>query len=237
MSQFWDIVCPHASLSSIVIAVAVIITCWILVPCIYKDKKLDMLWKYQLSLLLSSLLLHLWTTIVSCQTQRLEFKRGVQTKIVPCLVQRPAISRKLKGMLRPDDCIHRGRYYLLQGPHGCGKTTILMETLAEYGSGVLYVPMTSYQHVSTSLYSALKISDYCKSHWATIRAHFGVPSGNCPDKLPARPEYALEILVQTVKETFSEDNYPPSVVFDHTARMLQYPDGADTIHILQGLAN
>ena len=162
-------------------------------------------------------------------------RRGFQTETVACLVPRQSLASELKDILKPDN--HSGGYYLLEGPHGCGKTTILKNTIAECGSGILYIPFKAHhKHASDGLYSAMKFLDYCESHWVALRSHFGVPPGICQVESIAHFKHALRVLHQGAGEISSEDKYPPTVVFDNMAQILRYPDGIQTITVLQDFA-
>ena len=160
------------------------------------------------------------------------FKQDFQNYTpVKHLVRRPALLNCLKGILKPA-YHHPGGYYLLVGPPGSGKTTILQQAIAECGSGILYVSVNHDGDVSDSLYSALKISKFCDS---TLRSYVRVPSRSCPDDSSARFKYALEILKEAATEMFIEDKYPP-IVFDTTEQTLLHPDGVKNIQLLQDLA-
>ena len=80
-----------------------------------------------------------------------------------------------------DEPVHPGGYYLIEGQHGCGKTTILKRALVESGPGILYVPLGVDGDVSVSLYEALKINMYCKGYWAKLSSYLKLPSEICHD--------------------------------------------------------
>ena len=163
------------------------------------------------------------------------FKDGFQSERTKCLIQRPDIIRELKKVLQPKSD-HPGGYFLLEGLHGCGKTTVLKQIVADSASDVLYVPVGDNGDVSVGLYSALKIDAYCKSYWARLGSFVNLPSESCPKESSARLEYALHILETAATEIYFKDNHSPSVVFDNTAQILKRSDGLHIIHRLQDTA-
>ena len=236
MSQFWDVVCPYmygstftyVSLSIAIAIVVIVITHWYM-----KMDKCSTIFTVSAVPIIVVIAMVLVDSCCIVPITKTAFRHSFQTETVACLVQRPDLSSELKDILKPES--HSGGYYLLEGPHGCGKTTILKNTIAECGSGILYVPFKAHhKHASDSLYSAMKLLDSCESNWVAIRSH--VPPGICQMESSAHFKYTLKILYQAAGEIFSEDKYPPTVVFDNMAQILQYPDGIQTIDILQDFA-
>ena len=163
------------------------------------------------------------------------FKEGFQSERTKCLIQRPDIIRELVNVLQPKSG-HPGGYFLLEGLHGCGKTTVLKQIVADSASDVLYVPVDEDGDVSVGLYSALKIDAYCESYLEKLCSLVNLPSRSCPKESSARLEYALHILETAATEIYFEDNHSPSVVFDNTAQILKRSDGLHIIHLLQDTA-
>ena len=102
------------------------------------------------------------------------FKEGFQSERTKCLIQRPDIIRELVSVLQPKSG-HPGGYFLLEGLHGCGKTTVLKQIIADNTSDILYVPVSVNGDVSVGLYSALKINAYCESYWARLCSLVNLP--------------------------------------------------------------
>ena len=163
------------------------------------------------------------------------FKEGFQSERTQCLIQRPDIIRQLVSVLQPKSG-HPGGYFLLEGLHGCGKTTVLKQIVADSASDILYVPVSVDGDVSVGLYSALKIDAYCESFLTRLCSYVNFPSRSCPKESSARLKYALHILETAATEIYFEDNRSPSVVFDNTAQILKRSDGAQIVHLLQDTA-
>ena len=242
MYLFWDTVCPYTTSNLMYVSVAVFFTIVaVIVSTLYICSHVTILGKIR-QLLVSTVPIILISVVAlilidnNCivPNAKATFKQGYQNPSVECLVQRPAQLSRLKDILKPRR--HPGGYYLLVGPHGCGKTTVLQKAVAECGSGVMYLPMIPGKDVSDVLYSALRISEFCKSNWASLRSYVGVPSRSCPKTPSDRFKYALEVLEAAATEIFSEDKSPPSLVFDGTEQILQLVGGVKIIHTLQDLA-
>ena len=89
--------------------------------------------------------------------------------------------------------------------------------------------------LSVSLYSALKINLYCEGYWSAFHKYINLPSEVCTYDSRDRIKYALRILKQAAFEVYSEDKYPPAVVFDNVAQILK-SSGTEIIHLLQDVA-
>ena len=165
---------------------------------------------------------------------KIAFKQGFTfDNNITCLVQRPNALSELKSILKPQ--YHSGGYFLLEGPHGCGKTTILKQAVSESGSGVLYVPLASNGDVGASLYSALKIDMFCEG-WGIVLSYLHLPFGSCQVDSSKRLKLSLKILIEAATEIAFEEGYPPSVAIDNTAQILKLPDGLKVLHLLQDTA-
>lgn len=84
-------------------------------------------------------------TVCVVPNAKAAFKVGLPNTSVNCYIPRQELVRKIQGILRSpsadDEPVHPGSYYLIEGQHGCGKTTILKRALVESGPGILYVPL------------------------------------------------------------------------------------------------
>ena len=130
---------------------------------------------------------------------------------------------------------------MVEGTHGTGKTTVLRQALLPFSvSGVahLHVHVGGNGDVGTSLWSALKLEDYCQSSWAKILSYPNVPPHTfiCSSSPSDRLHFALKILTEVAAQISEEDGIPPVVVFDNTAQILNYPDGLKSVHLLQDTA-
>ena len=165
------------------------------------------------------------------------FKAGLPNDSVACFVPRTNLVRDIqRTILRSpsadDEPRHPGGYILIQGRHGCGKTTILKQALAESGPGILYVPVGYNGDVSLSLYQSLRIDEYCESFWVT---YLKLPLKVCPDDPLSRLEYGLKILTQAAAEIVQEEGYIPVVVFDNLSQILKQQQ-FDVVAMLQDAA-
>ena len=236
MNQFWDIVCSVPWWPIIVGAsITTILTVWFF----YTDNMIKCV-ATALPLVAAFFLMIVDSECI-LPNAKAAFRESFQSAPVPCLVERPDMLREVKAIIKPppsDDPynIHIGGYYLIEGVHGCGKTTILQQVIADSGPGILYVSVGSNGDVSSSLYSALKIDVFCNSAWARMFSFLKVPIESCSSEWPGRLDYALEILTKAATEIFFEDKYPPSVIFDNTAHILKRPEGTEMIHLLQDTA-
>ena len=144
---------------------------------------------------------------------RLEVYQPLKFKPVSCLIPRPDKIRKVQSILTPplDNntyMIHPGLYFLVSGPHGSGKTTLMQLAISNSSSSrALYVSVGQNQ-LGINLYSALKIDLYCDSYWSLFCKAVRIQSPACSDKSEIRFEYALEILKRAAAEIYSTDNYP-----------------------------
>ena len=58
----------------------------------------------------------------------------------------------------------------------------------------LYVKVATDGDLTATLYSVLKIQDYCDSTWAGLCSFMKVPPVACPNEPVARLKYALQML-------------------------------------------
>ena len=56
-------------------------------------------------------------------------------KDLPCFVDRSHVIEQLLQEIKPASSM----YYLVEGPHGCGKTTVLIQTVNKAAPGIKYV--------------------------------------------------------------------------------------------------
>ena len=78
--------------------------------------------------------------------------------------------------------VHPGGYFLLEGLHGSGKSTFLQQSILPYselGIAHLYIKVATNGDVTDSLYSALKVQEYCDSKWAMLCSYLKIPSNTC----------------------------------------------------------
>ena len=166
------------------------------------------------------------------------FKEEQKIQNITCYVERKAEMDHLIDEIRPAE-LHPGGYYLLDGLHGCGKSTIIQRSLSPYSkSGIahLYIAVTTEEDLAVSLYAKLKLDVYCQGWWSKIHLIMDMQKHACPDDPTDRITYALRVLTEAAELTTEEDGVPPIVVFDNLALVMTMPGGLQTIHKLQDYA-
>ena len=166
------------------------------------------------------------------------FKKDHEMLTIKCYMERKAEMDDLINELRPMEP-HPGGYYLLDGVHGCGKTTIIQRSLSPYSkSGIahLYIEVTTEKNLADTLYQELKLDVYCHGWWSQITSIVNMQTHVCVNDPTARIKFALRVLTQAAQQTKEEDGVPPVVVFDNLALIMSMPGGLRTIHQLQDYA-
>ena len=155
MALFWDIVCDTSWLPIITAIITIVVAC-ILPMYVYfqcsNERMIQIITALMIMtalpafLVISGLVLD---TVCVVPNAKAAFKVGLPNTSVNCYIPRQELVRKIQGILRPpsvdDEPVHPGGYYLIEGQHGCGKTTILKRALVESGPGILYVPLGVYR--------------------------------------------------------------------------------------------
>ena len=242
--HFWDTVCITwwpivASITTVTLTMYVVLYCY------RSDKSVAQLFQAICGITTLQLTFIIFLVIVidtECilPNAKFAFQQPLKFKPVSCLIPRPDEIHKVQSILTPPHNntyrIHPGLYFLISGPHGSGKTTLIQQAISNGSSSrALYVSVGQ-KKLGINLYSALKIDLYCDSYWSLFRKAVRIQSPACSDNLEIRFEYALEILKQAAAEIYSTDNYPPAIVFDNLARVLRHPDGLEKIYLLQDMA-
>ena len=73
-------------------------------------------------------------------------------------------------------------------PHDDFLVTYSM-SYSELGIAHLYIEVATNGDVTDSLYSALKVQEYCDSKWTMLCSYLKIPSNTCPNDPVARLEY------------------------------------------------
>ena len=91
--------------------------------------------------------------------------------------------------------------------------------------------------VTDSLYSALKVQEYCDSTWATLRSYLRVPSHTCPNDPDAQLDYILKVLTVTAYVIYREDGIPPLVVHGKDVFVCLPTSGGKSLSIFGTIGN
>ena len=164
----------------------------------------------------------IFDTICVLPNAKEAFKDDYDVPSISCYMERKLEVDLLMQLIQPSTR-HPGGYFLLEGLHGSGKSTILQQSVLPYTkSGIvhLHIKVSTNGDDTDSLYSALKVQEYCDSKWATLCSY---PSHTCQNDPVARLEYVLKVLTVAASEIHREDGIPPLVVFDNTAQILTKP--------------
>ena len=242
--HFWDTVCI-AWWPIVASITTVILTTYVVLYCYRSDKSVAQLFQAICGIATLQLTFNIFLVIVidtKCifPNAKFAFQQPLKFKPVSCLIPRPDEIRKVQSILTLPHGntyrIHPGLYFLVSGPHGSGKMTLMQQAISNGSSSrALYVSVGQ-KKLDTDLYSALKIDLYCNSYWSLFRKAVGIQLPACSDDSEIRFEFALEILKQAAAEIYSTNNYPPAIVFDNLARVLRHPDGLEKIYLLQDMA-
>jgi hypothetical protein len=101
-----------------------------------------------------------------------------------------------------------GLYHVLEGPHGCGKTTAVQYAINKIGSGALYISVRPDHEFDDSLASAFYLGYICKPNFLQhIGSHFGVGNA-CPKRALDRVKNILSIIDQAAGEVLCEGHRP-----------------------------
>ena len=171
--------CGSSLLSTKGTFLPIITTFIIIVISLWYQKSLHTLAGFISARVTVSVLFHLIATIIAGEkcivpNAKIAFKQGLQMNTnIMCCVEREAAQSELKEVLKPQ--FHSGGYFIYEGRHGCGKTTIVKQAISQIGSGVLYVRVGYDGDVGASLLSALKIDTHCQSLWVNLLSYLKVP--------------------------------------------------------------
>ena len=125
--HFWDTVCLSWWPVVTTIAIGILSMC-ILVYYYWSLSRLWIVYSISSVLIILVFLIIMDTNCILPNT-KLAFQQSVQVKSVPCLIESPDKMHEMKLLKPPLNenpyNIHRGKYYLLGGPHGSGKMTPL----------------------------------------------------------------------------------------------------------------
>ena len=126
---------------------------------------------------------------------------------------------------------------MVNGPHGCGKSTALKEAVS-LSPRTLYYEVSSDGDFPQTLAKALAVDFGCFS--GSLYDYITFPSliirRNCPTNMKEH----LSIILQILKSVVADMELPPTLVIDNLSAPFSKPydasEGKDSIRILQGFA-
>ena len=106
------------------------------------------------------------------------------------------------------DAEKEGSFYLVQGPHGIGKTTTLSLYASMSKGNVLYFKIASPKHFGRDLAKAFGIR-LCAKAW------FGLPAITCPDSDNDKLELCQKLIKEAVMEMKISGASRPLLILDN----------------------
>lgn len=147
-----------------------------------------------------------------------------------CFVNSTTMIEQMKDALNLHTQNAPGVYYLIEGPHGSGKTTALKYAAKALDDNIIYYVTVDHSHdFSMSLANALPIVDLgCEESLASKTKK------ECPETLEGRVKSCLSELEAALKQMQKEGNPSPILIIDHVNVLL---DGnAPILFTLQAFA-
>ena len=143
------------------------------------------------------------------------FKQKIHFNYPNCFMESSTIIRNIKEKLKTQHT--NGMYYLLEAPHGCGKTTALLSAAKAIGNNIVYVGVNPHKEFGISFANALSIDLGCKES----------PSGvilvkkECPRTPEGRLKSCLNVLEAALKQMQKEGNPAPILIIDDVNFLLE----------------
>ena len=106
-------------------------------------------------------------------------------------------------------------FYLVQGPHGIGKTTTLSLYASMSKGNVLYFQIANPKHFGLDLAKAFGIRLCAKDVQQRVKAWFGLPAITCPDSDNDKLERCLKLIEDAVMEMKISGASRPLLILDN----------------------
>ena len=172
---------------------------------------------------------------------KLAFENGPQQQGLKshpvCFVNRSNVTQFLETLMTLQ---RSGVYNLVNGPHGCGKSTTLKEAVAVSVSppGTVYVEVRSDGSFPMALAETLSIDFACPSgsFYDYITA---ITSYTFRRKCPTDMKEQLVSILNVLRSVVEDMEQHPTLVIDNLSALFSHPyeaSGKDLIQILQGFA-
>ena len=128
---------------------------------------------------------------------------------------------------------------MLEGPHGCGKTTALKSVIQAVGSNIIYFTVDQSKDFGVSLAKALSIDLGCRDapfFLDPIFEQLSIKRG-CPKTLDDKVGVCWNLLENTLKLIQKEGHSTPVLIIDHVNLLLdESAPKSDLIFTLQAFA-
>ena len=163
---------------------------------------------------------------------------------VLCYVERNKTDELLWNVLQPK-VRGIGKYTLVEGPHGSGKSTYFTKMVrqsGEHGAEILYVniPFTSHSDFGLYLADVLSIDLNCLPPIRDPVSYIFnkiVNPRECPDTVLRRVVACLQILTSTATKMGKNGTCLPTIIFDNVVQLLKsHENGVEIITVLQDFA-
>ena len=162
--------------------------------------------------------------------QQISFEKPV------CYINRSDLVRDVGTLSEPD-----GFYYFFSGPHGCGKTTVLMEAVSLFHTGVLYHHLDGDDYLEC-LASAFSIDFACTSSSSPfdyLETIIKAYRKKCPNNYIEKLQIILDIVTTVAREMKVNKENVPTLIIDNFNAVI-HPShgdlGKQVVHSFQSFA-
>ena len=174
---------------------------------------------------------------------KLAFENGPQQHALkssypPCFVNRSTLTQQMATILTMQ---RSGVYYLVKGPHGCGKSTALKEAVSVSPPGTLYFEISSAGTFPGALAETLAIDMPCQSQSGSFFDYItAVIALTFRRKCSTDIKEQLLTILTVLKAVVKDLGQHPTLVIDHLSALFSPPydalGGKELIRMLQGFA-
>ena len=185
------------------------------------DSKL-LQWLAVIAIGILALLYYLYSVEGQLQLIKKSFKGNKEFSHPPCFVNHTTMIEQMKDTLKSHTQHTTGMYYLLEGPHGSGKTTALKAAAETIDDNIAYVMVDIHEDFGVSLADALFIDLGCKESQSPIDKFLGIIflKKKCPETTEARVQSCFSLLETALKQIKKEGNPAPVLIIDHVDILL-----------------
>jgi KaiC/GvpD/RAD55 family RecA-like ATPase len=185
------------------------------------------------------ILLHIFCCSQHCQL--VQIKESFTTKFEfshpSCFLDNTTMIEHMKDNLIEQSAT--GVYYLLEGPHGSGKTTALKSAVQAVSNNIIYLTVDQSKDFGISLANTLSIDLGCKDipfFLDPVSEKLSIKRA-CPETLKQKVRICLNLLEEALQLIQEEGNSPPILIIDHVNLLLD-ESAPETIvvHTLQAFA-